>query len=61
MKKAWEAPRLVILTRGTPQELILSACKTNTDDVQLPWGAYYTYSNCSSLDDCPGCDSYVSS
>jgi len=28
MKKAWEKPELVVLTRGNPEEAVLSACKS---------------------------------
>lgn len=28
MKKMWQAPRLVILTRSKPEEAVLDTCKT---------------------------------
>jgi len=28
MKKTWQSPRLIILTRSKPEEVVLSACKT---------------------------------
>jgi hypothetical protein len=28
MKKTWQAPQLIILTRSKPEEAILSVCKT---------------------------------
>jgi len=27
MKKAWQKPQLVVLTRGRPEESVLTACK----------------------------------
>ena len=27
-KKSWETPQLIILARGTPEESVLTACKT---------------------------------
>jgi hypothetical protein len=27
MKKAWQKPQLVVLTRGKPEEAVLDACK----------------------------------
>lgn len=29
-KKTWQKPKLIILVRGRPEEMVLSACKTST-------------------------------
>ena len=29
MKKQWEKPELIILTRSKPEEAVLTACKSN--------------------------------
>jgi len=37
-KKNWEKPKLIILTRGTPDEFVLSACKTHIQGTNGPNG-----------------------
>ena len=29
MKKTWQAPQLIVLTRSKPEEAVLSGCKTD--------------------------------
>jgi len=32
MKKAWEAPKLIVIVRSSPEESLISLCKGGTDD-----------------------------
>lgn len=34
--KAWETPQLIILARGTPEESVLTHCKTMNPNQQFP-------------------------
>ena len=44
MKKVWEKPKLVVLVRGKPEEVVLLACKTEPVAGVVPsgtWGGCY--------------------
>jgi hypothetical protein len=43
MKKAWERPRLVVLVKSKPEEMLISWCKSSV--MGLP-GAQIGYSYC---------------
>lgn len=30
-KEKWEKPKLIVLTRGKPEEMLLTTCKASTD------------------------------
>ncbi len=54
IKPKWEKPRLVILIRGKPEEMVLAACKMSSGG---PKSACGTETSCRNTDVCPhsGC------
>ncbi len=60
MKKKWEKPTLIVLTRSQPAESILTYCKADWFVDQFR-GPQWSYNDCSSTTNCPGCDSYQAS
>ena len=53
-KKKWEKPKLIILTRGKPDEFVLTACKTSIQGTNGPDGydgdgCFFRNSPCSTL------------
>lgn len=56
MKKAWQAPLLIILTRSEPEETVLTACKT-----EKGLGANPTALNTMCDVTCTACSGIVSS
>jgi hypothetical protein len=38
MKKPWEKPKLMVLVRGRPEEMVLQACKTSQLGTNGPGG-----------------------
>ena len=59
--KKWEKPKLIVLVRGRAEETILNGCKTTRVAPPYVYGALWAYTDCSSVEDCPGCDLYVTS
>jgi hypothetical protein len=54
--KTWEAPKLIILMRGRPEERILESWKSN----EIPDGPIANYSQCEGgQGGCPNCIEYV--
>lgn len=58
MKKTWQSPQLIILTRSKPEEAVLSGCKTSVFGTGSPT---YTDWDCDLVNDCYQCDGIVSS
>lgn len=58
MKKTWQAPLLVILTRSKPEEVVLSGCKTIGGATGSPT---YTDWACDLANECWQCNAIVSS
>jgi hypothetical protein len=51
--KKWEAPKLIVLVRGNPEESLLAACKTESAAGGDPNGGFTSCSQ--DTDDCPSC------
>jgi len=52
MKKSWIKPKLVVLTRGNPEESVLGHCKEYSGD---PTGASTAFNACDREDPAPAC------
>ncbi len=52
MKKEWEKPQLIVLSRGKPEELVLMSCKK----LNNTWvGPESNYRSCTYISNCWGC------
>jgi hypothetical protein len=56
MKKTWETPKLLVLTRGRAEEAILQNCKTSSTTAVINYGPSYSYMDCSAVEQCPECN-----
>ena len=52
MKKEWEKPQLIVLSRGKPEELVLMSCKK----LNNAWnGPEHQYRRCVLISNCWAC------
>lgn len=52
-RKRWQRPQLVVLVRSQPEEVVLTACKTGTND--LPGGPLDADFRCVDFHPLSGC------
>ena len=54
-KKVWEEPQLIVLSRGTPEESVLTHCKYINAPILAPLGAKQNGCNELLTSDCGNC------